>query len=257
MSLIKTAGEIEALREGGQILGHILKLLAEQVRPGVTTHFLDELARSEIEKAGAKPAFLGYKISQDTIPYPAALCASIDNEVVHCIPNKNRHLEEGQIIGLDLGVKYKGLYTDSALTIGVGKISSEAIRLIETTKLALQKGIGQAIPGKRIGDVAFAIEQIGRAERFGVITDLTGHGVGHAVHESPSVPNYGKPDTMEKLVPGMVLAIEPMFTTGTHLVRFMDDGWGVETADGSLAAHFEHTIAITDKGNIVLTKAAH
>ena len=256
MSLIKTTEEMAALREGGQILASILKLLAEAVKPGITTHFLDELARKEIGRAGAEPAFLGYKISHDTIPYPAALCTSIDNEVVHCIPNQNRHLEEGQIIGLDLGVKYKGLYTDSALTVGVGKISSEASRLIETTKFALQKGIAQAVPGKKVGDVAHAIEQVGRAEKFGVITDLTGHGVGHAVHESPSVPNYGKPNTLEKLVPGMVLAIEPMFTTGTHLVRFMDDGWGVETADGSLAAHFEHTIAITDEGNIVLTKAA-
>lgn len=254
MALIKTSEEIETLREGGKILAAILKLLEKRITPGVSTMDLENLALAEIKKAGAEPAFKGYQPGRDQSPFPAALCTSIDAEVVHCIPKDNRVLKEGEIISLDLGIKYKGLFTDAAITVPVGRVTAEAQKLLRTTERALAAGIAQIKPGNTIGDIAHAIEKVGKSARLGVIRDLIGHGVGHAVHESPSVPNYGKPGTLEKLEPGMVLAIEPMFTLGDFRIKFLDDGWTVITADGSLAAHFEHTVAVTETGYIVLTR---
>lgn len=253
MALIKTAQEIEILHQGGKILANILAVLKSRVKPGISTWDLNEIARVEIEKAGAIPAFLGYQPHSGFPPFPAALCTSIDDEIVHGIPKKDRFLQEGQIIGLDLGIKYKNFYTDAAITVPVGKIGLEKQKLIEAAKQALSAGIFQAKPGNTIGDIAYAIQMTARKAGFSVVRDLIGHGVGHSIHEKPDVPNYGRPGTLEKLVPGMVLAIEPMLVMGDYRIKFSDDGWTAMTADGSPAAHFEHTVAITKEGSIILT----
>ena len=254
MALKKTVEEINILREGGIILASVLKKVAENVKPGISTKELDQIAQEQIKEAGAMPAFLGYKISDSIAPYPSALCTSVDDEVVHGIPRKDKILKEGQIIGLDLGIKYKNLFTDSAITVPVGRISPEKQKLIDGARRALYAGIRQVKPGNTIGDIACAIQEIGERQGFGIIRDLVGHGVGHSIHEPPNVPNYGKAGTLEKLEIGMVLALEPMFTTGDYHIRFLDDNWTVATADGSISAHFEHSIAITDKGCIILTE---
>ncbi|MBI4049886.1 MAG: type I methionyl aminopeptidase [Candidatus Doudnabacteria bacterium] len=254
MSLIKTSEEIEKLKTGGQILARILSVAAKLVKPGISTYFLEEVVREEIRKAGVEAAFRGYGGGRGRKPYPAALCTSVNDEVVHCVPNRKRVLKEGDIIGLDLGIKYEDLFTDAATTVSVGKISRAATRLINTTREALVAGIKQIKAGNYIGDISAAIEAVGRREQLSVIRDLVGHGVGHAVHEEPSVPNTGKPGTLEQLKVGMVLAIEPMFTLGDYKINFLDDGWSVVTTDGSLAAHFEHTVAVRENGSIVLTK---
>lgn len=254
MSLIKTPKEIKILREGGKILSKILALLASQVVPEISTGDLDKLALREIREAGASPAFLGYRNMPQGPAFPAALCTSINEEIVHSIPRKERVLKAGNIIGLDLGIKYHGLYTDAAISVAVGKISAQAQKLITATSDALWAGIAEVKPGNTIGDIGFAIESTAKAAGFSVVRDLVGHGVGHEVHEKPDVPNYGKKGTLEKLRIGMVLAIEPMLTTGSHHIKFLDDGWTVATLDGSLAAHFEHTVAVTEKGSRVLTE---
>jgi len=254
MALIKTPEEIIALAAGGKILAHILNAVAGAVKPGVSTLELDKIARAEMKKAGVGPAFEGYQMAGQGPKYPAVLCSSIDHEVVHGIPHSARILEEGQIIGLDLGIIYKELYTDAALTVPVGKISPENETLLQVTREALEAGIAQVKPGNRIGDVAHAIQTTAKEGGFAVIRDLIGHGVGHALHEKPDVPNYGRPGTLEELKSGMVIAIEPMFTRGDWRIKFLNDGWTVVTADGSPAAHFEHTVAVTSDGHKVLTK---
>ena len=253
MALIKSPNEIKVLREGGQILARILSVVASAVRPGVATLELDELARAEVRKAGAEAAFPGYRIASTQPPYPAALCTSINNEVVHGIPKKDRILRGGDIVGLDLGVKYQGLYTDAALTVPVRRINKDAAKLLNAAKTALDAGIQEIKPGNTLGDVAEAIETVAKSYSLGVIRDLGGHGVGHAIHEDPFVPNFGRRGNLQTLKTGMVLAIEPMFTAGGWRIKFLDDGWTVVTADGSLAAHFEHTVAVTEHGNLVLT----
>lgn len=254
MALIKTSEEIEMMREGGKILARILRLAAEAVKPGVSTLELDNLARSEMKKAGVKPAFEGYQMGSDGPKYPAVLCSSVDHEVVHGIPREDKILREGEIVGLDLGIIHKELYTDAAVTVAVGKTRPENEKLMRATREALDAGIAQVKPGNTIGDIAHAVESCAKKAGLSVIRDLVGHGVGHALHEKPDVPNYGKPGTLEKLVPGMVIAIEPMFTRGDWRVKFLDDGWTVVTADGSPAAHFEHTVAVTETGCEVLTQ---
>ena len=223
MALIKTPKEIQALNEGGRILAEVLTLVSSAVKVGVTTWELEEIARREIKKRGATPSFLGYQNMPGVVPFPSALCTSVNQEVVHCFPSKKTILKEGDIIGLDLGVKYKNLYTDAAVTVGVGKVGKLQQKLIDNTREALASGIKQAKAGGTVG-------------------------------EDPYVPNYGKAGTLDKLRIGMVIAIEPMFTTGTHQIVFQDNTWGVETADSSLAAHFEHTVAITEDGPLILTK---
>ena len=254
MSLIKTSKEIETLREGGRILGEVLALVASAVRPGLITWKLEEIARREIKSRGAEPSFLGYQNMPGVSPFPAALCVSINQEVVHCFPSKKRALREGDIVGLDLGLRYKNLYTDAAVSVSVGKIGKLQQNLLDNTREALAAGIKQARAGNTIGDIAHAIETVAKKGGFTPIRDLVGHGVGHEVHEDPYVPNYGRAGTLDKLRLGMVIAIEPMFTTGGHHVVFQDNTWGVETADGSLASHFEHTVAITEAGPLILTK---
>ncbi len=253
MALIKTEKEIEILRQGGKLLAKILAFLASKIRPGIATLDLDTLARREIQKAGALPAFPGYRIAAGMPAFPAALCTSIDDEIVHGIPRANRILKGGEIIGLDLGIKFQDLYTDAAISVAVGKLSAQKRKLLEAARQALDEGIRQVKPGNHIGDVSHAIELVAKKAGVGIVRELVGHGVGHAIHEKPYVPNYGKPGTLEKIKPGMVLAIEPMFTTGTDLIRMLPDGWTVVTADGSASAHFEHTVAVTGDGYEVLT----
>ncbi len=249
--LIKSKVEIETLAEGGQILHNILRQTAAMVQPGITTWRLNEFAESEIAKAGGKPSFLNYGPKKH--PFPAGLCTSVNSQVVHGIPTKFDILKSGDIVGLDIGMEYKGLFTDTAITVGVGRISSLAQRLIDATKKSLEMALKQAKAGNRIGDIAWATQKTAEAEGFSVVRDLGGHGVGHEVHEDPFVPCYGKPGTGPKLEVGMVLAIEPMLCEGEYFLDYAKDGWTITTADGGLSAHFEHTVAITEYGCRVLT----
>lgn len=252
---LKSENDIKILREGGHRLATILKKVAERVAPGVSTLELDTYAYELITLGGDEPAFLRYKPAGVRIPYPASLCVSINSEVVHGIPRKNRIIEEGDVVTVDLGLKHGGLFTDHAVTVIAGKNkNAEALRLVEATRVALDAGIKAIRPGARIGDIGAAIEAVAKREGLGIVRILSGHGVGFAVHEDPYVPNYGKVGTGEKLVPGMVIAIEPMLTLGTDKVVLERDQYTYTTKDGSLAAHFEHTVAITEKGAEILTK---
>lgn len=257
MSLIKTKKEIEVLREGGRYLAKILASIVREAKLGISTYDLDKFGEALIIKSGGTPSFKGYKIKETRVPYPCSLCASINDEVVHAIPNKDRVLKEGDIIGLDIGMKWPkedGLYTDMAVTVGIGKISPEAARLIQDTKEALEIGIKIVKPGVRVGDIGFAVQTSLEKYGFGIIRDLAGHGVGHEVHEPPLIPNFGRPGTGAEILEGMVIAIEPMATLGGWKVDLDDDEWTFRTADGSLAAHFEHTVAVTKSGADILTE---
>ncbi|MBX4198426.1 type I methionyl aminopeptidase [Candidatus Parcubacteria bacterium] len=254
MIRIKTKKDIEILREGGKRLAHILQAVAKHVKPGVSTAFLNDKAEELIKAGGDTSAFFKYKPKGALRPYPASLCVSINDEVVHGIPNeKPRLLKEGDIVSLDLGLIHKKLITDHAITTGVGKISEDAEKLLEVTKEALMVGIKQARPGKKTGDIGYAIQEYVKPHRLGIIEELAGHGVGYAVHEDPFVPNFGMPGEGALLKPGMVIAIEPMFTLSGPEVKLMSDGYTYKTRDGSLAAHFEHTIVITDGDPEILT----
>ena len=263
--IIKNKEEIKLLREGGKRLARILKQVAEKVRPGISTQELNDYAYQLVKKGGDEPAFLNYKSRPKDKPYPATLCTSINNEVVHCLPRKDRILKEGDIISLDLGLKHKGLFTDHAVTVPVGKISKISQNLIDITKEALLVGIESAKGGKTVGDIGYAIEKfIGNPEKkrvsngarkYGMVRVLAGHGVGKKVHEDPYIPNFGKKGKGQKLIPGMVIALEPMINTGGDNVINGSDGFGIKTADGSNSAHFEHTILITKGDAEVLTKA--
>jgi methionyl aminopeptidase len=248
---IKTKQEIEIIAEGGKLLGDILRRTAKLVRPGISTKELNDFADAEIRKVGGVPSFIGY--GEKDNPFPAALCVAINDVVVHGIPSKRDVLQDGDIIGLDIGMVYKDLYTDTAITVPVGEVGPDVRKLIDTTRECLEKAIKQAKPGNRIGDMAAAAQKHAEKNGFSVVRDLVGHGVGYAVHEDPAVPNYGKAGTGHRLVEGMVLAIEPMLCTGTHHVFFDDDGWTIRTEDGGLSAHFEHTIAVTKAGPRILT----
>lgn len=253
---IKSKEEIAILREGGKRLAEILEKVAKAVKPGVSTSELDGLAEGLIFAYQGTPSFKGYKIRETKIPYPGSLCASVNDEVVHAIPRRERILKEGDIIGLDIGMRYptqNGLYTDAAVTVGVGEISVEADKLIRLTKEALETGIKMVRAGARVGDIGHAVQKFLENNKLGVVRDLAGHGVGHAVHEEPLIPNYGKPGSGPELKEGMVIAIEPMATLGGWRVVLDDDEWTFRSADGSLAAHFEHTVAVTKDGAEVLT----
>ena len=255
MISIKTPEDIENLKEGGKRLGGVLKAVALEVKPGVSTDHLNTVAQQLIQAGGDKSAFLNYKPRGAKRPYPASLCVSINNEIVHGIPNEQpKILKEGDIVSLDLGLIHNKLITDHAITVAVGKISKDAQKLLDVTKKALELGIAQARAGKKTGDIGHAIESYGMKFNLGIIEELSGHGVGYAVHEEPFVPNIGEPNEGALLKPGMVIAIEPMFTLGTYEIVLEDDGYTYTTSDGSLAAHFEHTIVITDGDPIVVTK---
>lgn len=244
---IKTKNEIAIMREGGKIAARILNLISKAAKPGITPIELDQLADKEIRKSGARASFKNFN------GYPAATCISINSQIVHGIPN-NRRLKEGDIVGIDLGVYYNGFHNDTATTIGIGKISPEAHRLIEVTKKALENGIGKVKAGVHLGDVQAAIQNTIEKAGFGVIRDLTGHGVGRDLQESPPIPNFGQAGNGLILKEGMTLAIEPMVSLGDWHIRVLDDGWTVETSDHSLAAHFEHTIVVKEDSAEVLTK---
>ncbi len=252
MIVVKTQKEIEIMSEGGKILASILKDLTKAVRPGITTQDLDKLARELVFKFGAKPAFLNYN------GYPATLCTSINDEIVHGVPSE-RKLQKGDLLKLDMGVLYKGFYTDSAVTILVGsglafdKKTLLQKKLIKITRESLEIGIKEARVGKTLGDIGSAIQKYVEKNGFNLVRDLVGHGIGRDLHEEPQVPNYGKSGEGEKLKPGMVIAIEPMVVTGDWKTKEGPDGFVFQTKDGGLAAHFEHTIAITEKGPKVLT----
>lgn len=255
MITIKTKEDIQTLREGGKRHAEILSTLKAMVKPGVTARELDETALKLILEGGDTPAFLNYKPRGARRPFPASLCVSINDEIVHGIPNEtDKVLKEGDVVTLDLGLVHKGLITDSAITVPVGEISPELKNLLNATERALYSGIKAAKGGARVGDIGMAIEVIGVAEGYGVIEELSGHGVGYDVHEDPYIPNYGEAGKGEVLKPGMVIAIEPMFNLGSRHVTLDSDGWTYRTRDGSVSAHFEHTILITKGDPEIFTK---
>ncbi|MBX4189181.1 type I methionyl aminopeptidase [Candidatus Parcubacteria bacterium] len=251
----KTKEDIEILREGGQRHAEILRALAEMVAPGVSTLILEEEALRLVKARGDKPAHLNYQPVGAPRPFPAVLCVSINDEIVHGIPNEApRILNDGDIVSIDLSIIHKGLFTDSAITVPVGKIDDESRELLKVTREALDAGIKAAQPGRHIGDIGEAISDVVEKSRFSLAEDLVGHGVGFAVHEDPYVPNVGLSGEGEELRPGMVIAIEPMVNVGSGAIKPLKDGYTIKTRDGSRSAHFEHTVAILEKGNLVLTK---
>jgi methionyl aminopeptidase len=251
MIMLKGPEEIEIMRTANVIVAEVLAELRASVRPGVTTLDLDRIAEQLTRKKGAVPAFKGYTVAGRV--YPASLCASINDEVVHGIPSQTRALREGDIIGLDYGVIYQGYYGDSAITVPVGKVTPEAEELMRTTREALEAGIAAARPGRRLGDVSSAIQTHAESRRFSVVRDFVGHGIGKRLHEDPQVPNFGQADRGIRLREGMVLAIEPMLNAGGPEVELMEDGWTAVTSDGSLSAHFEHSVAIVESGPYILS----
>jgi len=254
MAKIKTREEIELLRESGRRLARVLEALGNEIRAGISTKHLDEVAERLIREKGDTPPFLKYTPHGAPTPFPASLCVSVNDEIVHGIPDEKRIIKDGDIVSIDLGLSHKGMITDSALTVAVGRVPVEVATLIAETERSLYKGIEAARGGRRIGDIGAAIQAVADAHRYGIVRELGGHGVGHHVHEDPYVPNYGKKGTGPLLKSGMVLALEPMFMLGSEEVRVMPDGYTVITEDGSLSAHFEHTILITENGAEILTK---
>jgi methionyl aminopeptidase len=248
---LKSAREIEIMRRANVIVAEVLYELRQRVAPGITTLELDAIAEELTLKKKAIPAFKGYNVAGRV--YPRCLCASVNEEIVHGIPS-DRALREGDIIGLDYGVIYEGYYGDSAVTVGVGRVSEEAQRLMEVTEQALYKGIEQLYDGKRLGDLGHAVQQWAESAGYSVVRAFVGHGIGRKLHEEPPVPNYGEPDRGIRLREGMVLAIEPMVNVGSYEVEIKEDGWTAVTKDGSLAAHFEHSVAITKDGPIILSQ---
>lgn len=252
---IKTKKDIKTLREGGKRHAFIIAKIVEKTVAGVSTRELDDLAVKLIKEGGDKAAFLGYKPRGAKRPFPASLCVSVNDAVVHGIPNENDYiLKEGDIVSLDLGLQHDGLVTDMAVTVAVGKIDAEAERLLKITKEALMKGIEKARPGNTTGHIGEAIQNHVYPQGFGIVEELAGHGVGYDVHEDPYVPNYGKAGEGEKLLPGMVLAIEPIINEGSKKLKIDKDGYTYRTVDGKRSAHFEHTVLITETGNELLTK---
>lgn len=254
MITLKSKEEIKKLREGGKILAEILQNAAHLAKPGISTFRLNEIVENLIEKFGARSSFKNFRPEKSAPPYPAALCTSLNDEIVHAVPDKERILKEGDILGLDLGIWHKNLCTDAALTVAIGEVSKEAKKLISVTEESLYKGIREAVSGNTVGDIGFVISKHVEVNGFSVIRDLVGHGVGHGVHEDPQIPNYGQKGQGVKLKEGMVLAIEPMTTAGDWRIKICNDGFGYKTSDGSLSAHFEHTVAITENGPEILTK---
>ncbi|MDD5290670.1 MAG: type I methionyl aminopeptidase [Patescibacteria group bacterium] len=263
MITIKSKQEIRILREGGKILAEILAKIARQAKPGITTADLEKMACDLIGAAGGRPSFKGYQSLLDDKPFPTALCASINDEVVHAPAIPARTLEDGDIIGLDLGMEYpykknkNGYYTDMAVTLGVGKIDKEAAELIAVTRESLELAIKKIKPGNTINDIGRTVQQFAESKGFAVVRELVGHGVGYDVHEEPRVPNYEVPEKSPEnavLKPGMVIAVEPMVNRGGWKVKTGPDDFTILTADGSLSAHFEHTIAVTEDEYLVLTE---
>lgn len=247
MIVLKTAKELKLMRAAGRISQRALRLAGEAVEPGVTTKEIDTIVRKYIEGQGATPSFLGYG------GFPASACISVNNVVIHGIPSEKRVLRQGDIVSIDIGACFEGFHGDNAWTFACGDISDEAQRLLKTTEEALFKGIGAAVAGARIGDIGYAVQKYVELRSYSVVRDFVGHGVGAKLHEDPSVPNYGAPGKGARLRPGMAIAIEPMVNMGSHKVKVLRDKWTTVTVDGKLSAHFEHTLAITPDGPVILT----
>jgi methionyl aminopeptidase len=246
---LKSARELELMAQGGKILAATIETLRSAVRPGISTGELDTIAEEFIRShEGAVPAFKGL------YGFPGSICASLNNEIVHGIPSPKRVLKDGDIVSLDVGVGYRGYFTDSATTVPVGTVSPEAQRLLDVTQRALAAGIDAAVLGNHIGDIGAAVQGVVEESGFTVVRDLVGHGIGVEFHEEPQVPNYGKPKRRERLSPGLTVAIEPMVNVGGPATKTLADRWTIVTLDGSLSAHFEHTVAITEHGPRVLTR---
>ncbi len=247
MVTIKTARELSKMKDACRISAEALRVAGEAVKPGVTTYEIDTIVRNYIEKQGATPSFLGYG------GFPASACISVNNVVIHGIPSKKCVLREGDIVSVDVGAYYEGFHGDNAYTFPCGEVSAKAQALLDATREGLNMGIAQALVGNRIGDIGSAVQKYVEARSYSVVRDFVGHGVGAKLHEDPSVPNYGTPGRGVRLIPGMTIAIEPMITQGTYEVEVLDDEWTTVTKDGKLAAHFEHTIAITPDGPKIMT----
>jgi len=246
---LKSARELDLMAQGGKILAATVETLRAAVRPGISTGELDRIAEEFIRgHEGAVPAFKGL------YGFPGSICASVNSEIVHGIPSPKRVLKEGDIISIDVGVGYRGYFTDSATTVPVGEITADARELLDVTQRALEAGIGAAVLGNHIGDIGVAVQTVVERAGFSVVRDLVGHGIGVEFHEEPQVPNYGKPKRREKLVPGLTIAIEPMVNLGGPATKTLGDRWTIVTLDGSLSAHFEHTVAIAEGGPLVLTR---
>jgi methionyl aminopeptidase len=246
--ILKSQDEIEKLRRANAIVAETLEILREAIKPGISTEELDRLAFANTVKHKVKPGFLGYN------DYPNSLCASVNEEVVHGIPSKKRVLKQGDIIGMDFGVIYEGFHGDAAITVGVGQVSEQAQQLMDATEKALANAIAVCWPGRFLGEIGEAVEDAVIPQGFSVVRQFVGHGIGRSMHESPQVPNYRTNSRGIKLKAGLVIAIEPMINAGTHEVRVTEDGWTAVTKDGKLSAHFEHSIAITEQGPVILSK---
>lgn len=251
--LIKTKEQIEGIRKAGKVLAGVLDKVVLFVKPGISTYDIDQYAHKIITEDGDIPASLNYKPEGAEKAYPASICISVNNEVVHGIPSKNKILKEGDIVSLDLLIKHNGYFADHAVTVPVGKISKRDQKLLDDTKEALEVGIWSAIGGATVGDIGHAIESFVN-RKYGIVRELSGHGVGVKIHEDPYIPNYGKRGKGQKLIPGMTVAIEPMLNLGGDEIITLSDGWTIKTADGSRSAHFEHTILITEGEPEILTK---
>ena len=247
MVVLKTSRELKAMRDAGRISSRALKLAGEAVEPGVSTLEIDRIVRKYIEEQGATPSFLNYG------GFPASACISVNDVVIHGIPRKNQILKQGDIVSIDVGAFYEGFHGDNAWTFPCGEVSKEAQALMDVTRESLFKGINAARPGNRLGDIGSAVQRYVEARGYSVVRDFVGHGVGAELHEDPSVPNYGTPGRGVRLLPGMTIAIEPMVNAGVHTVEVLCDKWTTVTTDGKLSAHFEHTIAITPDGPVILT----
>lgn len=247
MVVLKTSRELKAMRDAGRISSRALKLAGEAVEPGVSTLEIDRIVRKYIEEQGATPSFLNYG------GFPASACISVNDVVIHGIPRKNQILKQGDIVSIDVGAFYEGFHGDNAWTFPCGEVSKEAQALMDVTRESLFEGINAARPGNRLGDIGSAVQRYVEARGYSVVRDFVGHGVGAKLHEDPSVPNYGTPGRGVRLLPGMTIAIEPMINAGVKEVKTLKDGWTTVTADGKLSAHFEHTIAITPDGPVIMT----
>lgn len=247
MVVLKTSRELKAMRDAGRISSRALKLAGEAVEPGVSTLEIDRIVRKYIEEQGATPSFLNYG------GFPASACISVNDVVIHGIPRKHQILKQGDIVSIDVGAFYEGFHGDNAWTFSCGEVSKEAQDLMDVTRESLFEGINAARPGNRLGDIGSAVQRYVEARGYSVVRDFVGHGVGAELHEDPSVPNYGTPGRGVRLLPGMTIAIEPMVNQGVHTVETLSDNWSVVTSDGKLSAHFEHTIAITPDGPVILT----
>jgi methionine aminopeptidase, type I len=245
---LKSSAEVKKMLAAGQIVAKVLKAMPAEAKPGVTTMDLNRIAEGIIRGCGAVPSFLGYG------GFPAAVCTSVNEEIVHGIPSKDRILKEGDIVSVDVGAYFNGFHADATVTVPVGKVSSEAQRLMDVTRKSLYKAIELIKPGIHLGDVSHAVETYATAGRLGIVRDYCGHGVGRRLHEDPCIPNYGKKGTGPILKEGMVLAIEPMLNLGGDDVEVLDNDWTVVTKDGKYSAHFEHTVAVTEKGHLILTE---